>query len=178
MEGVKPGSSPLLLRRVIINSIPVFGTRKVLIKKPKALKIEAEQTTEAATTEVDEAEASEGSAEVSETPTAVEEEEEETEEIEEEGCSPYLQIFKSGKLVFTTTWQDMETGNGVKWASTNDGSVSFNVNCMLQGDILVRCRHLTDAGERVSMFRGAFHTGYIPQGILRYVIVLVTSGRI
>ncbi|RHY37483.1 hypothetical protein DYB25_012331 [Aphanomyces astaci] len=38
---------------------------------------------------------------------------------------------------------------------------------MLQGDILIRCRHLTDAGGRVSMFRAAFHTGYIPLGILR-----------
>lgn len=171
MEGVKPGSSPLLLRRVIINSIPVFGTRKVLIKKPKAPKIEAEEAIEAATVEADETEVSEGAKEGDETPTAMEEVEE-TEEIEEEGCSPYLQIFKSGKLVFTTTWQDMETGNGVKWASMNDGSVSFNVNCMLQGDILVRCRHLTDAGERVSMFRGAFHTGYIPQGILRYVLMV------
>lgn len=151
---------------MIINSIPVFGTRKVLIKKPKAPR--AEETADAATTEADEAKFTEGATNDDVTPVAVEEEEE-TEEIEEEGCSPYLQIFKSGKLVFTTTWHDMETGHGVKWASTNDGSVSFNVNCMLQGDILVRCRHLTDTGERVSMFRGAFHTGYIPQGILRYV---------
>jgi hypothetical protein len=52
--------------------------------------------------------------------------------------------------------------------------VSFNVDCMLQGDILIRCRHLTDAGERVSMFRGAFHTGYIPQGILRYAIAVLS----
>ena len=94
-------------------------------------------------------------------------------ETVEEGCCPYLQIFKAGKLVFTTTWRDMEDGQGVQWASTTDGSVSFNVNCMLQGDILIRCRHLSDAGERVSMFRGAFHTGYIPQGVLRYILIIV-----
>ncbi|CAI5727818.1 unnamed protein product [Peronospora effusa] len=129
MEGVKPRSSPLLLRRIIINTIPVFGERRVL-----------EQAKDTSTDD--------GSETV-------------------EGCCPYLQIFKGGKLVFTTTWSDMEDGQGIQWASTGDGSVSFNVNCMLQGDILIRCRHLTDAGERISMFRGAFHTGYIPQGILR-----------
>ncbi|KDO24406.1 hypothetical protein SPRG_09795 [Saprolegnia parasitica CBS 223.65] len=123
LDGVKPRSMPLLLRRVIINSIPVFGAR----------------------TTVDD----DGT------------------EVTEEGCCPYVQIFKGGKLVFTTTWRDAQEGTGVRWASTSDGSVSFNVDCMLQGDVLVRCRHLTDAGQRVSMFRAAFHTGYIPMGILR-----------
>jgi len=36
-----------------------------------------------------------------------------------------------------------------------------------QGDVLVRCRHLTAKGARVSMFRAAFHTGYVPCGVLR-----------
>lgn len=153
MDGVKPRSSPLLLKRVIINTIPVFGTRRVL----EAAKQNSNDVAEGETTD---AVASEGVVETSGM-------DEEAQEKVEEGCCPYLQIFKGGKLVFTTTWRDMENGNGVQWASTSDGSVSFNVNCMLQGDILVRCRHLTDAGERVSMFRGAFHTGYIPQGILR-----------
>jgi hypothetical protein len=151
MEGVKPRSSPLLLRRVIINTIPVFGTRSIL----EPIKQETSEATEDAEPVVDASGASPDDAG------------EAMQEKIEEGCCPYLQIFKGGKLVFTTTWRDMENGNGVQWASTNDGSVSFNVNCMLQGDILVRCRHLTDSGERVSMFRGAFHTGYIPQGILR-----------
>ncbi|OQR81118.1 phosphatidylinositol-3,4,5-trisphosphate 3-phosphatase [Achlya hypogyna] len=122
LDGVQPRSMPLLLRRVIINSIPVFGAR---------------------TTVEDDA------------------------EVTEEGCCPYVQIFKGGKLVFTTTWRDAQEGTGVRWASTSDGSVSFNVDCMLQGDVLVRCRHLTDSGQRISMFRAAFHTGYIPMGILR-----------
>lgn len=154
MDGVKPRSSPLLLRRVIINTIPVFGSRRVL----EPVKKEAIEGKAAASGETDDAAAAQEAAA----------EQEEAQEIIEEGCCPYLQIFKGGKLVFTTTWRDMETGNGVQWASTNDGSISFNVDCMLQGDVLIRCRHLTDAGERISMFRGAFHTGYIPQGILRY----------
>ncbi|RLN67216.1 hypothetical protein BBJ29_001300 [Phytophthora kernoviae] len=155
MEGVKPRSSPLLLKRVIINTIPVFSERRVL-----------EPVKKESTDDGSEIIGVEGES-LNPTPPAVEGEEEELEETIEEGCCPYLQIFKGGKLVFTTTWRDMEDGNGIQWASTSDGSVSFNVNCMLQGDVLIRCRHLTDTGERVSMFRGAFHTGYIPHGILR-----------
>ncbi|KAG3238557.1 hypothetical protein PI124_g16485 [Phytophthora idaei] len=158
MDGVKPRSSPLLLRRVIINTIPVFGERRVLEPAKKDSSTDDGSETVGVEGEVLTSGAS---------PAEVETEEEEMIETVEEGCCPYLQIFKGGKLVFTTTWQDMEDGHGIQWASTGDGSVSFNVNCMLQGDILIRCRHLTDAGERVSMFRGAFHTGYIPQGILR-----------
>ncbi|CAI5732566.1 unnamed protein product [Hyaloperonospora brassicae] len=161
MDGVKPRSSPLLLRRVIINTIPVFGERRVLEQATKTctndgsdmVGVEGESLTSSAGAATDAAAGETDDAEVAETV--------------EEGCCPYLQIFKAGKLVFTTTWRDMEDGQGVQWASTTDGSVSFNVNCMLQGDILIRCRHLSDAGERVSMFRGAFHTGYIPQGVLR-----------
>ncbi|CAH0483103.1 unnamed protein product [Peronospora belbahrii] len=159
MGGVKPRSSPLLLRRVIINTIPVFGERRVL-----------EQAKDTSTDNRLKTGGEEGEDQT--LLAAVDAEEEKTNDDEmvetiKEGCCPYLQIFKGGKLVFTTTWRDMEDGQGIQWASTGDGSVSFNVNCMLQGDILIRCRHLTDAGERISMFRGAFHTGYIPQGILR-----------
>ncbi|KAL3668422.1 hypothetical protein V7S43_006510 [Phytophthora oleae] len=157
MEGVKPRSSPLLLRRVIINTIPVFGERRVLEPAKK----------DSSTDDGSETVGVEGESLTSAAPAENITQEEEMTETIEEGCCPYLQIFKGGKLVFTTTWQDMEDGHGIQWASADDGSVSFNVNCMLQGDILIRCRHLTDAGERVSMFRGAFHTGYIPQGILR-----------
>lgn len=123
MDGVKPRSSPLLLRRVIMNTIPVFSTRKS--------------------------------------------QDEDGTEIETSGCSPYLQIFKGGKLVFTTTWKDTQEGNGVQWAGDSDGSLSFPIENILQGDVLIRCRHLSDSGKRVSMFRAAFHTGYIPMGILR-----------
>ena len=32
----------------------------------------------------------------------------------------------------------------------------------------IRCRHLSPDGRRVSMFRAAFHTGYVPSGVLRF----------
>ncbi|KAI9905160.1 hypothetical protein PsorP6_013808 [Peronosclerospora sorghi] len=155
MEGVKPRSSPLLLRRVIINTVPVFGQRRVL-----------EHVNDASKGDRSEAYAAVGEPLVSSTAVDKAKDEDLAEKVEE-GCSPYLQIFKGGKLVFTTTWRDMRDGDGVQWASTRDGSVSFKIDCMLQGDILLRCRHLTDAGKRISMFRSAFHTGYVPQGVLR-----------
>lgn len=55
----------------------------------------------------------------------------------------------------------------MQWAYTSDESVAFGVDCVLQGDLLLRGRHLGAGGERVSMFRAAFHTGYVPCGVLR-----------
>jgi hypothetical protein len=45
--------------------------------------------------------------------------------------------------------------------------VLFNVETPLHGDILMRCRHVSADGRRVSVFRTAFHTGYIQDNILR-----------
>jgi C2 domain of PTEN tumour-suppressor protein len=53
------------------------------------------------------------------------------------------------------------------WAYTSDESIAFSVDCVVQGDLLLRCRHLGPNGQRVSMFRAAFHTGYVPCGVLR-----------
>ena len=36
-----------------------------------------------------------------------------------------------------------------------------NHNCVVQGDILLRCRHASMSGARISMFRAGFHTGNI-----------------
>lgn len=125
LDGVKPRSEPILLRRVIINTIPVYGDN--------------------------------GGGE------------------ESEGCCPYLQLFKGGKLISTSVPVDeneaktkAEGGKAMlQWSKTSDGCVSFNVDCALQGDILLRARHASNTGQRISMFRAAFHTGYVPAGVLR-----------
>jgi len=136
LDGVKPRSEPLLLRRVIINSIPVFGDN--------------------------------GGGEAN------------------RGCCPYVQLFKCGKLVATAappspnvddTAAASSSGSGsgsggqrrleLKWVASSEGSVSFNVDAAVQGDILLRCRHADASGLRTSMFRAAFHTGYVPCGVLR-----------
>jgi hypothetical protein len=85
------------------------------------------------------------------------------------GCAPYLQIFKAGKLVFTTaaTLHFHQSQEELPFVQVVDGPVPFNVEQIIQGDILIRCRHLTYQKQRVSMFRSAFHTGYAPPNVMR-----------
>jgi protein-tyrosine phosphatase len=132
IDGIKPSSEPLLLRRVIINSIPIFGNN--------------------------------GGG------------------PENAGCCPYVQLFKNGRLIATAvppTDQDKPSQDGpngsnaagqrvqLKWIKASEGSASFQVDVAVQGDILLRCRHADSSGARISMFRAAFHTGYVPSGVLR-----------
>jgi hypothetical protein len=136
LDGVKPRSEPLMLRRVIINCIPIFGS---------------DTSVEGADTQ---------------------------------GCCPYIQLFKNGKLIATAAAQGdssaSNSGGGggggssnadsklqLRWIKATDGSASFNIDCPVQGDILLRCRHVARSGVRVSMFRSGFHTGYVPSGVLR-----------
>mmetsp|Transcript_331 Transcript_331/g.819 ORF Transcript_331/g.819 Transcript_331/m.819 type:complete len:794 (+) Transcript_331:54-2435(+) len=85
------------------------------------------------------------------------------------GCAPYLQIFKAGKLIHTSaaTLHVQQSEEELPFVQVIDGTVSFNVNQIIQGDVLLRCRHLTFSKKRVSMFRAAFHTGYVPPNVLR-----------
>ncbi|GBG25204.1 Phosphatidylinositol-3,4,5-trisphosphate 3-phosphatase, putative [Hondaea fermentalgiana] len=85
------------------------------------------------------------------------------------GCKPYLQVFKNGKLLFTTAWADeqAEGGTRVYPASKTEG-FDMDVDCFVDGDILLRLRHIdTSTGKPVSIFRYGFHTGYVPTGTLR-----------
>lgn len=85
------------------------------------------------------------------------------------GCAPYLQIFKAGSLIFTTaaSVNYSQSKDDLPFCTIDDGPVSFLTEAVVQGDILLRCRHLTKSGQRVSMFRCAFHTGYVPPKVLR-----------
>ena len=133
LDGVKPRSEPLLLRRIILNKIPIFGDNG---------------------------------------------------DDDNLGCCPYLQLFKCGRLIGTaapTVQSDAPTSEGsnavgsgsnskrmqLKWIKSTEGSISISVDVALQGDILLRFRHADPNGARISMFRAAFHTGYVPCGVLR-----------
>lgn len=85
------------------------------------------------------------------------------------GCAPYLQIFKAGNLIFTTaaSVNYAQSKDDLPFCAVGDGPVSFLTEAIVQGDILLRCRHLTRSGQRISMFRCAFHTGYVPPKVLR-----------
>jgi hypothetical protein len=96
----------------------------------------------------------------------------ESSEVDQEksmGCAPYLQIFKAGKLIYTTaaTLHVQQSDEELPFVQVLDGTVPFNIEHIIQGDILIRCRHLTFSKQRVSMFRAAFHTGYVPPNVLR-----------
>jgi tensin len=85
------------------------------------------------------------------------------------GCAPYIQLFKAGKLLFTTaaTVSYQQDEQELPFCHIAQGPVSFNIEQVLQGDVLIRCRHLTATGQRVSMFRVAIHTGYVPPKVMR-----------
>lgn len=85
------------------------------------------------------------------------------------GCAPYLQIFKAGKLIFTTaaTLHVQQIEEELPFVQVKDGAIPFKIEEILHGDILIRCRHLTFNKQRVSMFRAAFHTGYLPPNVMR-----------
>jgi tensin len=80
-----------------------------------------------------------------------------------------VQIFKAGQMQLTTaaSVNYQQAKDELPFCYSADGPISFQVEHVLQGDILVRGRHLTASGQRVSMFRAAFHTGYIPPKVMR-----------
>ena len=85
------------------------------------------------------------------------------------GCAPYLQLFKAGRLLHTVpaSLHFQQSNQELPFCQIADGSISFHVNTVVQGDVLVRCRHLTAKKQRISMFRAAFHTGYVPPNVMR-----------
>ena len=80
-----------------------------------------------------------------------------------------MQIFKAGNLVHTApaSLHFQQSAEELPFCRVSDGQISFQLNQVVQGDILLRCRHLTARKQRVSMFRAAFHTGYAPPNVMR-----------
>jgi len=140
LDGVRPSQPPLLLKRIILSEAPKFGKRFVE---------SSEEGGDNTTMSDSSTPAGSGDALL--------------------GCAPYLQIFKAGTLIFTTaaSVNYAQTKDDLPFVSVGDGPVSFVTEAVVQGDILLRCRHLTRSGQRVSMFRCAFHTGYVPPKVLR-----------
>ena len=111
LDGVKPRAEPLLLRRIIINSIPIFGT--LGDDHPDSL-----------------------------------------------GCCPYLQLFKNGKLIATAAPCSLSDSIGagakskpsLRWIKAEEGSMSFTVDVPIQGDVLLRCRHVSVTGTVIYLY--------------------------
>lgn len=49
----------------------------------------------------------------------------------------------------TTMTRNAAAANPVPWAYQSDGSIIFNVDCAVQGDVLLRIRHLATGGQKV-----------------------------
>ena len=88
------------------------------------------------------------------------------------GCAPYLQVFKGGELLHSSLRASGGELVEPAWVPSASPSVTFDVGVPMCGDILLRCRHLgsgsTGGGVRVTIFRAAFHTGFISDGLLRF----------
>lgn len=165
LDGVRPSQTPLMLKRIIMSEAPKVSSRFSFVKffdnfithslvsyvcrssqfarGPLKDKVQVEQSDDGGMTEVDEQQLM--------------------------GCAPYLQIFKGGKLLHTSaaSLHVQQSDEELPFIQVMDGTVPFNINQIIQGDILIRCRHLTFGKKRVSMFRAGFHTGYAPPNILR-----------
>lgn len=90
------------------------------------------------------------------------------------GCAPYLQVFQAGQLLHTVaaTLHFQQQPDALPFCQVADGSIAFHVDQVMQGDVLIRCRHLAHSTrQKISMFRAAFHTGYAPPNVLRFTKV-------
>lgn len=141
LDGVRPSQPPLMLKRIIMSEAPRYA------KGPPRDKDKDKDSSN--DTKKDKAP--------------------EDENIQRMGCAPYLQLFKAGSLLHTApaSLHFQQSGDELPFCQVADGSISFHINQVVQGDILVRCRHLTGKKQRVSMFRAAFHTGYVPPNVMR-----------
>lgn len=137
LDGVRPSQAPLMLKRIIMSEAPK------LAKGPRKSRGQIDSNGSNETSKVDDQQLL--------------------------GCAPYLQIFKGGKLLHTAaaSLHAQQSEDELPFVQVIDGTVPFNINQIIQGDILIRCRHLTFGKKRVSMFRAGFHTGYAPPNILR-----------
>ena len=141
LDGVRPSRPPLVLKRIIMSQAPKFGKR---------------QNNNAA-----------GGGGVEGKGGEEDMDQQQLQQVW--GCAPYLQLFKGGNLIFTTaaSMNYSQSVDELPFCTISDGPVSFLVDATIQGDVFLRCRHLTKSGQRVSMFRAAFHTGYVPPRVLR-----------
>lgn len=81
-----------------------------------------------------------------------------------QGCRPCLQIFKHSKLLYSSYGKS----DSAKWYNTDDGSILFPVGLELEGDVLLRVRHLESERSRSTMFRIGFHTGFLSEHVFRF----------
>ena len=157
LDGVRPHQPPIILKRVTMSDAPCF--EPVPINEAVGFVLNEDVPSfEPVNT------ASKAEGEISEDKKF-------SKTLNLMGCAPYLQIFKDGQLLYTTCLSSDQKGKRetIPWCVSSNcdqqiskkQSLTFPVECAIQGDILIRCRHMRRSGERVSMLRISLHTGYI-----------------
>jgi hypothetical protein len=121
-DGAVPSSAPLLLRRVIVHTVPEIAWRNVNVRRGGAA-----AAAQAAGLQQAAAARAEGGGR------------------RERGCRPVLQVFSKGKLVFSTSWAGVaadESEPGVRWVGEDEGGIVFQVDSLVAGDCTIRCAHV------------------------------------
>ncbi len=172
LDGIRPSQPPLLLKRIIMSEAPKVSKKIVSVRWILMLLVLLLIPTHLISDVPVQFEkyhvrkSADGDESDNDNTSTTKEDEQWNGQV---GCSPYLQIFKGGSLVFTTAASKSynQGPDDLPFCFTKEGSITFPIETVVQGDILIRCRHLTRKGQRVSMFRAAMHTGYIPPKVLR-----------
>jgi hypothetical protein len=109
-----------------------------------------------------------------------------------QGCSPVLQVFSVCKwpanILYSSSWthdpsarychrhaiaqlsskvgSDRRHIVGSLFCPHSDGGKIWDINCIVQGDVLISCTHLGGKDKNRLIFRFSFHTAFIAQGRL------------
>ncbi|CAB9509003.1 Putative tyrosine-protein phosphatase auxilin [Seminavis robusta] len=146
LEGIRPSQPPLVLKRIIMSEAPHFALGPPIVRNKKKQEGDNNNNNDDGTEQVGE-------------------------NKDRMGCAPYLQVFQAGQLLHTVaaTLNLQQQPDALPFCQVADGSISFHVEQIIQGDVLIRCRHLAHSTkQKISMFRAAFHTGYAPPNVLRF----------
>ncbi|OMJ79974.1 hypothetical protein SteCoe_19893 [Stentor coeruleus] len=86
--------------------------------------------------------------------------------IEQEGTAvrPYLQIFRNSELVYNSHSKDFPPVSYYQY----DISIAFDMNLEIEGDVLIRCRHLGKDNKPLTIFRAMFHTAFCKDLVVRF----------
>jgi len=148
LDGVRPNRPPIILKRITLSDAPAFEA--VPMKEAVKFFVNEEGT--------------------SFEPVDGDNKDGEGDQVV--GCAPYLQLFKAGKLLRTSClpFANDQDKSKIPWCVSPQASnglnnkkqqLVFHMDAAIQGDVFLRCRHMSSEGRRVSMFRVALHTGYI-----------------
>ncbi|OMJ92954.1 hypothetical protein SteCoe_4172 [Stentor coeruleus] len=85
--------------------------------------------------------------------------------IEQEGASvrPYLQIFQNSELVYTSYKKDTPLISYYP----SDISIVFELDLEIEGDVIIRCRHLGNDNKPITILRAMIHTAFYNELIIR-----------